>query len=85
MSKPAKKRPSLKEADSTYFLKVLIYFVLGTIWVKYNGYLVFPAGAVLGAIIAQKDHFAIDRKIEYVVLLVAAVVGLIGWGLYLAV
>ena len=72
-----------KETDNVYFLKILIYFILGTIWLKYNGFVVFPVGLVLGIIIAQKDHFAIDRKVEYAILLISAVVGLIGWGLYL--
>jgi hypothetical protein len=73
-----------KETDNAYFLKILIYFVLGTIWVKVNGYVVFPAGLLLGVIIAQHDHFSIDRKIEYAVLIIAAVLGLTGWGVYLA-
>jgi len=78
------KKSAPKEADNVYFLKILIYFILGTIWVKYNGYVVFPLGLILGVVIAQKDHFAIDRKIEYAILLVSAILGLAGWGLYLA-
>ena len=81
MSKSAKKN---QESDNSYFLKILIYFVLGTIWIKYNGYLVLPAGLLLGVAIAQKDHFQIDRKVEYAILLISAVIGLTGWGLYLA-
>jgi len=83
MSKATKKN-SGRETDNAYFLKILIYFVLGTIWVKVNGYVVFPIGLLLGVIIAQHDHFAIDRKVEYAVLIVAAVLGLTGWGVYLA-
>ena len=83
MSK-ATKKSSANETDNAYFLKILIYFVLGTIWVKTNGYVVFPAGLLLGVLIAQHDHFAIDRKIEYAILIVAAVLGLAGWGVYLA-
>jgi hypothetical protein len=83
MKKPAKTSSS-RETDNAYFLKILIYFVLGTIWIKYHGYVVFPVGLILGIIIAQKDHFAIDRKVEYAILLISAVVGLIGWGVYLA-
>jgi hypothetical protein len=82
MSKTAKKSV---ETDNVYFLKILIFFVLGTIWLKVNGMPVIPVGGIFGLILAQKDHFAIDRKIEYVVLIISAVVGLIGWGLYLAV
>ena len=84
MSKPAKKTRA-RETDDAYFLKILIYFVLGTIWVKYNGLVVFPIGLILGVIIAQKDHFAIDRKVEYAILIISAVLGLTGWGVYLAI
>ena len=83
MSKDARKT-SARETDNAYFLKILIYLVLGTIWIKVNGYIVFPVGLLLGVLIAQHDHFAIDRKIEYAVLIVAAVLGLTGWGVYLA-
>jgi hypothetical protein len=79
----AQKRTA-KESDNAYFLKILVYFVVGTIWFKFNGYVIFPAGLILGLIMTQKDHFQIDRKVEFAVLLVAAVVGLTGWGLYLA-
>ena len=81
----AVRKTSPRESDNAYFLKILIYFILGTIWIKFNGYVVFPAGLLLGLVVAQKDHFSIDRKVEYAILIVAAVVGLIGWGLYLAV
>jgi hypothetical protein len=73
-----------QETDNSYFLKILLYFVLGTIWIKFNGYLVLPAGLILGVVVAQKDHFQIDRKVEYAILLISAVIGLTGWGLYLA-
>lgn len=82
MKKPTKKDASVRETDDAYFLKLLIYFVLGVIWIKHNGYLVFPVGLVLGIIIAQKDHFAIDRKIEYAVLIISCVIGLMGYGLW---
>jgi hypothetical protein len=84
MSKRAAKRTPARETDNAYFLKLLIYFVLGTIWVKVNGYVVFPIGLLMGVLIAQHDHFAIDRKVEYAVLIVAGVLGLTGWGVYLA-
>lgn len=76
-------KTSARETDNAYFLKILIYFILGTIWIKYNGYVVFPVGLIIGLIVAQKDHFAIDRKVEYAILLISGVIGLIGWGVYL--
>ncbi len=82
--KKASRKTSPRETDDAYFLKILLYFVLGTIWIKYNGYVVFPIGLILGVLFAQKDHFAIDRKLEYIILLVAALAGLAGYGLFLA-
>lgn len=77
MSKTTKKSVAT-ESDNAYFLKILIYFTLGMLWVKVNGYMVLPLGLILGVIIAQHDHFAIDRKIEYAILVVAGILGL--WG-----
>ncbi|GAC1369011.1 MAG: hypothetical protein NVSMB39_0330 [Candidatus Saccharimonadales bacterium] len=77
MSKTTKKSAAT-ETDNAYFLKILIYFTLGMLWVKVNGYMVLPLGLILGVIIAQHDHFAIDRKIEYAILVVAGILGL--WG-----
>ncbi len=77
MSKTTKKSVAT-ESDNAYFLKILIYFTLGMLWVKYDGYMVLPIGLILGVIIAQHDHFSIDRKIEYAILIVAAILGL--WG-----
>lgn len=74
-----------RESDNAYFLKILLYFILGTIWVKYNGYVVFPIGLIVGVIFTRSDHFAIDRKVEYAVLMIAALIGLMGYGIFLAV
>ncbi|HUD11324.1 MAG TPA: hypothetical protein VMS08_02860 [Candidatus Saccharimonadia bacterium] len=86
MPKAVKKSSSKsKETDNIYFLKILIYFVLGTVWIKYNGYVVFPLGLIIGVLIAQKDHFAIDRKVEYAILLISAIIGLLAGGFYLVI
>lgn len=69
--------------DSLYFLKILIYFVIGTIWVRYHGQQVLPLGLILGLIIANHERYGLDRKIEYALLLVASVLGLIGVGINL--
>jgi len=75
-SKKRTKNSNKAESDNWYFLKILMYFILGTFWIKYNGYFVLPLGLLAGLLIAQKDRFAIDRKIEYAVLLIAALIGL---------
>lgn len=77
----AKKRAI--ESDESYFLKVVLYFLLGLVWIKVAGRTVFPAGLIVGLFLAQKDHFAIDRKVEYVILVFAAALAFIGYGFFL--
>ncbi|HSX15034.1 MAG TPA: hypothetical protein VLE72_03990 [Candidatus Saccharimonadales bacterium] len=79
------KKVAKVEADSVYFLKLLLYFTLGTIWLKINGRTVVPIGLILGVIFSTHEHFRIDRKIEYAVLLVAALLGLAGFGVFLGI
>lgn len=70
------------EKDSTYFLKLIIYVILGSFWLKFasplhvgdaliNG---LPLGLLIGLIFASHDHFQIDRKIEYAILVLMTVV-----------
>lgn len=69
------------EKDSTYFLKLVIYVILGSFWLKFasplhigdatlNG---LPIGLLIGLIFASHDHFQVDRKIEYAILIVMTV------------
>lgn len=79
------KKITRPEPDAVYFLKILFYFILGTIWLKYNGLTVVPVGMLLGLVFASHDHFRIDRKMEYLILIVSTMMGLAGFGLYLVV
>lgn len=69
------------EADSVYFLKLILYMLLGATWIKFatplslgalqlNG---LPIGMLFGIMFAAHDHFAIDRKIEYALLIIMMV------------
>ena len=66
------------ETDSEYFLKIVLFFLLGGLWVRLTGVdfsggsVSLPIGLLLGLFFASHDHFQIDRKIEYVVLVIAA-------------
>jgi len=77
-----------QEFDSTYLLKLIMYLILGALWVRINNaegttQIPIPVGLGIGLIFARHEHFSIDRKIEYAVLLVAVFVGLwIQSGLY---
>ncbi|PSO45325.1 hypothetical protein BRC21_00255 [Candidatus Saccharibacteria bacterium SW_7_54_9] len=72
----ARKAPTKQtETDATYFLKILLFFIVGAIWIEITAWNTsLPLGLGLGLLFASHDHFQIDRKIEYAVLLVAAIV-----------
>lgn len=73
-----KKRTSA-EQDSTYFLKLVLYMMAGSLWIKVtNDNAVqwpIPIGLIVGLLFIQHEHFKIDRKIEYAILLLAMFVG----------
>ena len=78
MAKKLSKKPvTTNEATSVYFLKILLYFIIGSIWFKtispVAGFDGFPVGLVIGLLFASHDHFQIDRKIEIAILLAAAI------------
>jgi hypothetical protein len=84
--KPVKKQP--QSMDGVYLLKLALYVILGSMWVKIthgnNLNIPIPVGFILGLIFATHEHFQIDRKIEYAVLMVAMLVGYFApYGLYI--
>lgn len=78
----ASKKQTRKESDSTYFLKLVLYIVLGSFWLKFSAPLPignfllhgFPLGLIVGLLFASHDHFQIDRKIEYAILVLMTIV-----------
>lgn len=71
---------SRTEWDSVFILKLVLFLILGSQWLYIidgtkEGQLSFPIGAVIGLAFALHDHFKIDRKIEFAVILVAMFVG----------
>lgn len=89
-SKSAKSKASgAQELDGVYLLKLALYVILGSLWVKLSHgnslNLPLPVGLVAGLLFASHEHFQIDRKIEYAVLLVAMLVGYFApYGLYIS-
>lgn len=70
-----------QELDGVYFLKLVLYLVVGTQWLRFTNSsgqstFVLPVGLIIGMAFALHDHFKIDRKIEFAVLLIASVIGL---------
>jgi len=82
MAKTKKKKTSKQpqELDSIYFLKILLYVIIGAQWIHLtdnlgNSIVPIPVGLFVGILFASHEHFQMDRKIEYALLLVAALVG----------
>ncbi len=75
-SKSSKAKKQAVETDSTYFLKLVVFLILGSQWVYIQSgdswQIPIPVGLIIGLVFATHEHFQIDRKIEYVVLLFAA-------------
>ncbi len=74
-----KNRPTSSDVDMIYFLKLTVYLVLGSLWLKItdgqNTQLPIPVGFLIGLVLASHDHVQIDRKIGFAVLLVAMLIG----------
>ncbi|HVW23436.1 MAG TPA: hypothetical protein VHB51_03070 [Candidatus Saccharimonadales bacterium] len=78
MAKKKKSKKSTAELDSVYLLKLVLYLIVGSqwLWLTRNGHQIpLPLGLFIGVGFAFHEHFQIDRKIEYAVLLVAMLVG----------
>jgi len=89
MAKPKTKVPRrVAQLDGVYILKLLLYVLLGSMWLKVsNGQAItvgVPLGFILGLIFSSHEHFRIDRKIEYAALLIAMLFGYFAsYGLYI--
>ena len=82
MQKTKQKRSPRKsqELDSVYLLKLVMYLIVGAQWIRFTNsagttQLPIPVGLIIGLLFASHDHFRIDRKIEFAILLIAMFVG----------
>ena len=81
MTNTKKKNRRLKpETDSAFVLKIVLYLILGFQWIRLTNpagtkQIPLPIGLVLGMIYASHDHFRLDRKIEYALILAAMLIG----------
>lgn len=81
--------PQTQELDGVFFFKLVLYLILGSLWLKTTNSgsveLGIPIGFIVGLAFAMHEHFQIDRKIEFAVLLIATLIGFIApFGLYIA-
>ena len=83
-----KSNTSADSFDGVYLFKMVLYLLLGSMWLKISsgGDMTFPIpiGLIIGLIFTTHEHFQIDRKIEYAVMLVAMLFGYFApYGLYI--
>ncbi len=76
----AKQKTPAQELDGVYILKIVLYLIIGAQWVRLvdpalTKQIPLPLGLVVGAMFAMHEHFQIDRKIEFAILLIACFVG----------
>ena len=80
--KPKKTPKETPERDSTYFLKLVLFVILGTFWLKLAAPLAvgpfmvhgIPLGLFIGLLFASHEHFQVDRKMEYAVLVIMTII-----------
>jgi hypothetical protein len=65
--------------DGVYLLKLVLYLLVGSLWLKITTtsgtHIPLPIGLIIGLLFTTHEHFQIDRKIEYAILLAAMLVG----------
>ena len=86
MASKKQAKQSNRNLDYIFIFKIALYLVLSTQWLYIERASSFnipiPVGALIALFLSFRDHFQIDRKIEYVVILLAMFVGFwlpIGW------
>ena len=67
--------------DGTFILKLVVLVILGSLWIRFkhggtNLDIPIPIGLIVGILLTIHEMFRIDRKIEYAVLVSAALFGL---------
>ncbi len=76
-------REKIYESDSTYFLKLVVFVLLGTLWLKFAQPLVvagipfggIPLGLLVGLLLVRGfEKYQSDRKIWYAILLVVTII-----------
>jgi EamA domain-containing membrane protein RarD len=74
------KKVYYRELDSIFILKMALYLILGSQWLYIispdsSDQLSIPIGAIIAVLFAMHEHFKIDRKIEYAIILLAMFIG----------
>lgn len=70
------KQTRTKEVDSIYFLKLVVYLVLGSFWLRIitetGAQIPLPIGLLTGILLLRHERLQLDKKIGYAILLMSA-------------
>lgn len=83
------KKQENQEMDGVFLLKIVLFVILGSIWLKITGdggeiAIPIPIGLIMGLLFTTHEYFRVDRKIEYAVLACAALFGYVApYGLFI--
>lgn len=69
------------ESDIAFLIKAALYLLLGTVWISWGGHRWLPIGVVVGFGLSKIEVLRMNRKIEYALLVVGALLGLYGLGI----
>lgn len=76
-------RERMFETDGTYFLKLVVFVLLGTLWLKFQQPVLWlglpfyglPVGFLVGLLLVRQfEKYQADRKIWYAILLVVTII-----------
>jgi hypothetical protein len=75
-----RRKPKASSADSAFLLKLVLYLIVGSQWVwlvdaGLTRQIPLPIGLIAGFLFASHEHFRVDRKIEYALVLIASFIG----------
>lgn len=82
MTKTKVQKQLQAETDSKYLLKIVLYILLGMVWLRLSipfsvlgiPIAALPIGLLIGLLLIRHDKFAIDRKIEYPLIIMATII-----------
>lgn len=83
-----KKQQQNVSKDGIFILKLALFVILGSLWLKItkdggNINIPIPVGLIVGILLTSHEHFQLDRKIEYAILVAAALFGFVApYGLF---
>lgn len=69
------------ESDFAFLVKSALYLILGSSWIAFGDHRWIPLGVIVGFVFSKIEILRINRKIEYALLVVGALLGLYGLGI----